>query len=1117
MTVKLSSLRIVSEFDASGYKTGMAAKVAADQQGVASSERLGAALAAEDAATGKTSRAVEAMSRAWITGYGHQAKFESGLRQINRALETGAVNTTRAGALVEGLQRKFGQTADTVQVGQRGFTMLGPVVHEVNERLATQSVSLTKLQAANSNAATGTAQFTRASGLARYELVNLGRQVGDIGTMLAMGASPFQILASQGAQVADIFTTTSASIGSVVRQIGGGALRFATSGAGLTTGAGAILAAGTYSAISYASAQRDVENALRGVGAASGVSLAGINRFAEAEARAGKVSTASAREIAAAFAGTGRVDPTKLPGLSNFTKDFAAFTGLGIDDATKELAGAFADPSKGAEALAGKLGGLNSAALRWISAQQAAGDLLGAQTTLMRTFGQQVEGATERTGAFARAWDGMKRSLSGIDEAMGRALNGPTDAERLASLQQQRDRLQQSPGLGVANQLRLLEAQIRPLEAIVELQRQREVIDARAAKAGNASLAASAIADQLDPYRKAMEELVALQTKLKEARELNKGAPEYEQWGKALDRVNGAIGTLLPSVERERQAHDLTMRAISARTLAERTAVEVARETLRLSGEKVSAAEREAAALRKAAEVQAQANRDAQDALKASRDRLALAGKTPAERARIEIDQQYRDNVERFGAGTTSLPQTITAARGLDAAFAETLKRMMADIPGLSITSGFRTYDQQARLYADKPGWAARPGTSNHERGIAVDIAYNGSGQIPAWLREKIAAEYGVSFPLANRARNPEPWHVEPNGGRGGAGGARAGVADTIRANSLSELDLNGIESVLGNANRELERQKLLLGLQGAAWHQSSEEVARAAKAQELANALQREGVAIGPGLQAQIDRTAAGYGELARQQEQLRESQEALKTVGDLGRDVLRGVASDLRNGASGAEILRNALSRVSDKLLDMAMNDLFGKAFGNSGLGLSGFVGGLFRGFGGGGAGFGLSSGTGGLYANGGVFGPGGVHAFANGGIFTNSIVDRPTQFRFANGGAIGNGLMGEAGPEAIMPLRRGPDGRLGVSAPGHAQLPSSMAPPSNSNAAGKVSVQIINKSSGQVQGEARTETAPDGSTNVFVEMVDAVESAIAQRAAAGRSPLNDVYQRDGRTYRG
>jgi len=66
----------------------------------------------------------------------------------------------------------------------------------------------------------------------------------------------------------------------------------------------------------------------------------------------------------------------------------------------------------------------------------------------------------------------------------------------------------------------------------------------------------------------------------------------------------------------------------------------------------------------------------------------------------------------------------------------------------------------------------------------------------------------------------------------------------------------------------------------------------------------------------------------------------------------------------------------------------------------------------------------GTYGGAANGAVF-DGGLTKFAKGGAFTNSIVTEPTLFKFAKGG----GLMGEAGPEAIMPLHRGTDGSLGV----------------------------------------------------------------------------------------
>ncbi|EOP0540939.1 phage tail tape measure protein, partial [Escherichia coli] len=55
------------------------------------------------------------------------------------------------------------------------------------------------------------------------------------------------------------------------------------------------------------------------------------------------------------------------------------------------------------------------------------------------------------------------------------------------------------------------------------------------------------------------------------------------------------------------------------------------------------------------------------------------------------------------------------------------------------------------------------------------------------------------------------------------------------------------------------------------------------------------------------------------------------------------------------------------------------------------------------------------------------GGVYQSADLSRYSGTVVNRPTFFAFAKGA----GVMGEAGPEAILPLRRGADGKLGVVA--------------------------------------------------------------------------------------
>jgi phage-related minor tail protein len=89
--------------------------------------------------------------------------------------------------------------------------------------------------------------------------------------------------------------------------------------------------------------------------------------------------------------------------------------------------------------------------------------------------------------------------------------------------------------------------------------------------------------------------------------------------------------------------------------------------------------------------------------------------------------------------------------------------------------------------------------------------------------------------------------------------------------------------------------------------------------------------------------------------------------------------------------------------------------QAFRPIALGLSGGLNNLFGGL------FGGKSGSGAEVAA----ALGAIKPFAAGG-----VIGTPTYFPLASGGV---GLAGEAGPEAILPLSRGADGRLGVAAAG------------------------------------------------------------------------------------
>jgi hypothetical protein len=150
-------------------------------------------------------------------------------------------------------------------------------------------------------------------------------------------------------------------------------------------------------------------------------------------------------------------------------------------------------------------------------------------------------------------------------------------------------------------------------------------------------------------------------------------------------------------------------------------------------------------------------------------------------------------------------------------------------------------------------------------------------------------------------------------------------------------------------------------------------------------------------GLEAQIQQ----IDEMTQREQQLKSFGETIKnSLGDAFMSIVDGSKSA---GDAFKDMARLILKQAFEMMvIQPILNGIFGGG---------GFLSALFS-------------------ANGNAFAQGGkVTAYANGG-----VVNQPTGFQHSGG----LGVMGEAGPEAVMPLKRGKNGKLGVQVEGGSQQP-------------------------------------------------------------------------------
>lgn len=183
------------------------------------------------------------------------------------------------------------------------------------------------------------------------------------------------------------------------------------------------------------------------------------------------------------------------------------------------------------------------------------------------------------------------------------------------------------------------------------------------------------------------------------------------------------------------------------------------------------------------------------------------------------------------------------------------------------------------------------------------------------------------------------------------------------------------------------------------------------------------------------------------------------------------QGAEGVLRNFVKTGKVeVKDLFSTIVSEFVVMQGRLMMGNALGGSGGGLLGFLGGML-----GAKSSAASTVTGTATGSGVMSALQDLGVFAKGDVFTNSpslsqysnqIHSSPKLFAFAKGA----GVFGEAGPEAIMPLTRGPDGNLGVRATGGAGR--TVVPSVN------VQFEVNNYSGAQVRHREETGSMPDGS---------------------------------------
>ncbi|WP_165937877.1 phage tail length tape measure family protein [Methylobacterium segetis] len=637
-------------------------------------------------------------------------------------------------------------------------------------------------------------------GLSSFQRRDLMYQGGDVVASLGSGAGLGTVAFQQGPQILQGLAAGEGGLRGGLKALGESALGLVTP---FTVAGAAAAAAGvlfTAAAVSAARDQETLEKATQGLGRATGATASQLDALARANAEAGKISTGSAREVVAAYASTGQLALPVIGELTRATSEYARLTSQEVPAAAAELARMFADPARGAEDLAAKIGGLDDRTRQLIQTQIEQGDRSAAQETLAATLKVTIDANATSTSRWGAAWDiataaadrywEAAKKIAGIK--LGLVPEGAQEAtdrlnKQISEINERRKAFGQEP-LGLGSDL----VRQRDTAALVaDTERRKAEAAAAEERANTASRLAGEIARQTDPNFARLSELrkqqADLSTALADPLARNKladfGQTETAYLGvnRAIETLTDSTGKLINQEEMARRQDQLRLDAINAKTDAEKRSVAERQKAFDLIGKTITLGDARGQ-IQRAGAIAA-----ASEAAKGGSDKDERDDYDRAVRSQEDRIRRQQEEAATFGMGAAAVAryrveqELLTAAKRADREITLELSAQIRGYADQAAAAAERMEDLREKMrFDDAVRGAGREGFSGFLRDIrqgatAADAMANAVNRMADRLLD-LASDQIFSSLFGSRG--------SANGGLlgnllgGGSGSGSSGLAD---------------------------------------------------------------------------------------------------------------------------------------------------------------------------------------------------------------------------------------------------------------------------------------------------------------------------------------------------